>query len=513
MYPGYWADLQPDKPAAINTFTGETVTYGQLDSRSNQLARLLYAEGLRRGDHASLFMENNLRYYEVVWAALRSGLYITTVNRFLTAEEAAYIVNDSQSKALITSSYLNDAAHGMSSLIPNCSIKLAVDGEVSGFACYEDAIANYPSSALEEQPEGATMLYSSGSTGQPKGIKRRLPQRDISDFPKRGLAPFSSHWHWDENTRYLNTAPNYHSGPMLFSVQTQRMGGTVVMMPKYDSLLALKAIEDYRVSHTQWVPTMLSRLLKLSEAERNQHDLSSHRVAVHGSAPCSKQLKQAMIDWWGPILHEFYGATEGVGSTLVTSEEWLKRPGTVGKAVGATIHVCDEDGNELPIGESGMIYFEVTNKVSFSYHNDKSKTKRSRHPLHDHWVAVGDIGYVDDEGYLFLQDRADYMIISGGVNIYPREAEDTLAQHPKVADVVVFGVPNEEMGEEVKAVVQLEASETEDESTEQELIEYSRENLAHYKCPRSVDFVDHLPRLPTGKISIGPIKEQYWKEK
>lgn len=512
MYPGYWAEQQPDKAAAIDTLTGETITYAQLNDRSNQLAQLLHSDGLRRGDHICVFMENNLRYYEVIWAALRSGLYITTVNRFLTADEAAYIVNDSTSKTLITSSYLGDTAEKMLTLIDQCPIRLMVDGERPGYVSYEKAIGDHPARALENEPEGATMLYSSGSTGQPKGIKRRLPNRNIQDFPEHGLKPFSGHWHWDDTTRYLNTAPNYHSGPMLFSVQTQRMGGTVVMMPKYDSLLALQAIDDYQITHTQWVPTMFSRLLKLPEAERNHYDLSSHKVAIHGSAPCSKQIKHAMIDWWGPIIYEFYGATEGVGSTLVTSQEWLERPGTVGKAQGATIHVCDEDGKELAAGESGLIYFEVPKKVSFSYHNDATKNEKSRHPLHDNWVAIGDIGYVDEAGYLFLKERAGFTIISGGVNIYPREAEDILLQHPKVADVVVFGVPNEEMGEEVKAVVQLEDSESQSGSTADELIVFTRENLAHYKCPRSVDFVDQLPRLPTGKITIAPIRAQYWKD-
>jgi fatty-acyl-CoA synthase len=513
MYPGHWAAIHPEKAAAINPLTGETLSYAALNDRSNQLAQLLYDQGLRRGDHISLFMENNLRYYEVVWAALRSGLYITTVNRYLTAEAAAYIVNDSQSKALITSSFLSGANERIPPLLDSCPVRLMVDGQLPGFAAYEHALDEYPARPLAQEPEGATMLYSSGSTGRPKGIKRRLPERNIADFPERGLAPFANHWHWDNSTVYLNTAPNYHSGPMLFSVQTQRMGATVVMMPRFDALQALQAIENYRITHSQWVPTMFSRLLKLSERERRQYDLSSHRVAVHGSAPCPASIKRAMIEWWGPIIHEFYGATEGVGSALVTSEEWLRRPGTVGRAVGASVHICDDDGRELPPGETGLIYFEVPKKVSFSYHKDSSKTHKSRHPEHDNWVAVGDMGYLDEEGYLFLKDRADFMIISGGVNIYPREAEDVLIQHPAVADVVVFGVPNDDMGEEVKAVVQLEASASAGPAVADELIAFVRERLTHYKCPRSIDFVDQLPRLPTGKISVGAIKAQYWRDK
>ncbi|MDO8864014.1 acyl-CoA synthetase [Haliea sp. E1-2-M8] len=510
MYPGYWAKIHPTKAAAINSFTGETVSYEELNNRSNQLAQLLHYEGLRSGDHISIFMENNLRYYEVIWAALRSGLYITTVNRYLTTDEAAYIVNDSQSKALITSFYLREAADGLPSKLDNCPVRLIVDGELPGYASYQESLDHYPPCTLDAEPEGATMLYSSGSTGKPKGIKRRLPERSVADFPERGLKPFSSHWHWDNSTIYLNTAPNYHSGPMLFSVQSQRMGATVVMMPRFEAAKALKAIEDFGVTHSQWVPTMFTRLLKLSEAERQQYNLSSHKVAVHGSAPCPVSVKHDMIDWWGPILYEFYGATEGVGSTLVTSEEWLKRPGTVGTPVGATIHICDENGAELPPGEVGLIYFEVAKRVSFKYHKDSDKTHKSRHPTHETWIAIGDMGYLDDEGYLFLKDRADFMIISGGVNIYPRESEDALIQHPQVADVVVFGVPNEEMGEEVKAIVQLESPASATGAMEQELITYARERLAHFKCPRSIDFVDQLPRLPTGKISVAALRAKYW---
>jgi fatty-acyl-CoA synthase len=316
-------------------------------------------------------------------------------------------------------------------------------------------------------------------------------------------------WAFDEHSIYLSPAPLYHSAPLGFSTATQALGGTVVMLPKFDPVEALKAIEHYKVTHSQWVPTMFSRFLKLPEHTRTQFDLSSHKVAIHAAAPCPKAVKQQMFEWWGPIIYEYYGGTELNGLTHVRPEEWLAHPGTVGKAVLGTIHICDEEGNELPNGKDGIVYFELP-QMPFAYFKDDAKTKSAQHPKHPNWTALGDVGYVNDEGFLFLTDRATFMIISGGVNIYPQEIEDALIVHPKVADVAVVGVPNEEMGEEVRAVVQPAPGVEPSAALEAELLEFAREHIAHYKCPRKIDFESELPRLPTGKLYKRLIKDRYW---
>ena len=509
MYPGHWAKAFPDKPAVIDTASGLARSYGELNDRSNQLAQLMWQRGLRRGDHVSIFMENNLAFFDVVWAAFRSGLYLTTVNRYLTGEEAGYIVDNSESKVLIASRALADTARQIVDHAPNCSTWLMADGAVDGFLDLEQAIAAQPKAPLAEEPAGAFMLYSSGTTGRPKGIIRPLPEGSIAEdnSPVGGLQ--QALWGFDENAVYLSPAPLYHSAPIGFCQSVQALGGTVVMMSRFDPVQALQAIEDHRVTHSQWVPTMFTRMLKLSEEDRSAFDLSSHTVAIHAAAPCPQEVKRRMFDWWGPILYEYYGGTEMNGFTHCNPEEWLAHPGTVGKALLGTIHVCAEDGRELPNGEPGIVYFELP-EMPFAYLKDPQKTKDAQHPEHGNWTALGDVGYVDDEGYLYLTDRATFMIISGGVNIYPQEIEDALVLHPKIADVAVIGVPNPEMGEEVKAVVQPAAGVAGDDALATELIAYAREHIAHYKCPKSVDFRDELPRLPTGKLYKRLLKDEYW---
>lgn len=512
MYPGHWSKVFPDKPAVVHATSGETITYQQLDDRSNQLAQLMWQQGLRRGDHVSIFMENNLVFFEVVWAALRSGLYLTTVNQYLTGEEAAYIIDNSDSKVLITSNHLRDTAVELPSFCPAVERWLMVDGVVEGYEAYEQVISDFPAENLAEEPAGSFMLYSSGTTGRPKGILKPLPTSLISD-EKNVLGGIQKQlWNFDENTVYLSPSPLYHSAPAGFCTGTQALGGTVVMLPKFSELDALRAIQDYKVTHSQWVPTMFSRMLKVDEKERNVFDLSSQKVVIHAAAPCPRQVKQKMFDWWGPIIYEYYAGTEGTGMTHVTPEAWLSKPGTVGQPVLGTIHVCDDDGNELANGEPGLIYFELP-RMPFEYLKDIGKTKDAQHPEHANWSALGDVGYVDDDGFLFLTDRATFMIISGGVNIYPQEIEDALTMHPKIADIAVFGVPNEEMGEEVKAVVQVAEGIEADDALAAELMAYAREHVAHYKCPRSVDFEKELPRLPTGKLYKRLLKDRYWGKK
>ena len=509
MYPGKWADIFPDKPAVIDTATGARRTYGELNDRSNQLARLLHDKGLRRGDHISIFAENHIAWFDVVWAAMRSGLYLTTVNRYLTDEEAAYIVDNSESQVLVTTRARVDVARDMPKFAPNCHTWLSIDGAVDGYEDLETAIAAYPAEPLAEQPAGTFMLYSSGTTGRPKGILRALPETSIEEDSNLVGALQSMLWGFDESSVYLSPAPLYHSAPLGFCTGTQSLGGTVIMMPRFDPIGALAVIEEYRVTHSQWVPTMFSRMLKLDEDERSGFDLSSHRVAIHAAAPCPPRVKEQMFDWWGRIIYEYYGGTEVNGLTHTGPDEWFEHPGTVGKPVLGVLHICDEDGTELPTGEPGIVYFELP-VMPFEYLKDPEKTKEAQHPEHPNWSALGDVGYVDEDGFLYLTDRATHMIISGGVNIYPQEIEDAMIMHPKVLDVAVIGVPNEEMGEEVKAIVQPTAGAEPGTRLEGELLAYAREHIAHYKCPKSVDFRDELPRLPTGKLYKRFLKDEYW---
>jgi fatty-acyl-CoA synthase len=512
MYPGSHAETSPDKPAVIAARTGEVLTYAELDARSNRLAQLLWAEGLRRGDHLAVFLENHLCYFEIAWAALRSGLYLTTVNRFLTGPEAAYVVEDCGAQVLVSSRAVHQAAAEIPGRAPVCRRFLVVDGPPEGaadrFESYEAAVAEHAPKPLAEEPLGEFMLYSSGTTGRPKGISRPLPSRPVSG----GLAMnavLKGLFRVEPGSVYLSPAPMYHSAPLGFCTSMQSLGGTVVMMERFDAREALQALEQYAVTHSQWVPTMFSRMLKLPEEERTGFDLAAHRVAIHAAAPCPRKVKQQMFEWWGPILHEYYGGTELNGLTYVGPEDWLAHPGTVGRAVMGAIRICDERGEELPPGEAGIVYFE-RDKAPFAYHNDAEKTRSAQHPKHPAWTALGDVGYVDEEGFLYLTDRASFMIISGGVNIYPQEVENELILHPKVEDVAVVGVPHEEFGEEVKAVVQPVAGVEGDEALAEELMAWARERLAAYKCPRSIDFERELPRLPTGKLYKRLLKDRYW---
>jgi fatty-acyl-CoA synthase len=456
----------------------------------------------------AVFLPNHPRYFEILWAGLRSGLYITSVNRYLTPAEAGYIVDNCDARALLTSAALSEQASALPDLAPKCDLRLMLDGTLPGYDAYEEAVARSPSDPLDEELRGEFMLYSSGTTGRPKGIARPLSGAPIKDgFPIGQL--LGGLYGFDQDTVYLSPAPLYHSAPLGFTLATQSVGGTVVMMESFDPAGALAAVERYRVTHSQWVPTMFTRMLKLPEAERTGYDLSSHRVAIHAAAPCPRPVKEAMFEWWGPILHEYYGGTELNGLTYVGPQDWLAHPGTVGKAIFGTLHICDENGEELPVGEAGTIYFEMP-VTTFEYYKDEAQTKAVQNPRHSNWTTLNDVGRVDEEGYLYLTDRATFMIVSGGVNIYPQEIEDCLIMHPKVEDAAVIGVPNEEMGEEVKAVVQLRPGVVPDSELERELLAYARENLSHYKCPRSIDFEAELPRLPTGKLYKRILRDRYW---
>lgn len=510
MYLADHARLTPDKPAMISADTGRAVTFAELNERSNRLAQFLYAQGLRRGDHIAVLMENNLAFMEPVWAAFRSGLYVTTINRYLPADEAAYIASDCGAKALITSYAKRDTAAELLDLIPNCPIRLMVGGVIPGWASYEDAVASCSPEPLAQEWMGDSMLYSSGTTGRPKGILRPLPEITPAEGFETRQA--SNRYELSAQSVYLSPAPLYHAAPLAYVLTVQSFGGTVVMMERFDPEQALQLIEKHRVTHSQWVPTMFVRMLKLPPEVRTRYDLSSHKVAVHAAAPCPVEVKRQMIEWWGPILYEYYAGTEASGSTFITSEDWLKHPGSVGRAALGVLHICDEDGNELPVGETGLVYFE-REAPTFEYHNDPAKTASARHPKHPNWNALGDVGYLDEDGYLYLTDRKAFMIISGGVNIYPQAIEDALVTHPKVADVAVFGVPDPEMGEAVKAVIEPAPGQAPSDDLAAELMTYARERLAHYMAPRSIDFIEEMPRLPTGKLYKRILRDAYWQDR
>jgi fatty-acyl-CoA synthase len=509
MNPTVWAREFPDKPAVVDSATGATVTYRELDDRSKQLAQLLHARGLRRGDRIAVFLENHPRYLEVVWAALRSGLYLAPINRYLTTDEVAYILEDCAGAAFVTSKQLEPVAAALPTPSWGRCVRLAIDGPIPGFERYEEAVAAHPAAALEHEPIGTFLLYSSGTTGRPKGIWRPLQDLTLDEAgPLMGVMQREL-WAWGADTVYLSPAPLYHSAPLLFCTLALALGGTVILMRKFDALEALQAIERHRVTHSQWVPTMFTRLLRLSDRARARFDLSSHRVAIHAAAPCPVEIKKRMMEWWGPIVYEYYGGSESHGCTHITPQDWLTHPGSVGRPYVGVLHICDEQGNELPPRQPGLVYFEMPEMV-FRYLNDDQKTKDVRHPAHETWSTLGDVGYVDEEGFLYLTDRATFMIVSGGVNIYPQEIEDVLITHPQVLDVAVVGVPDPDMGEAVKAVVQLAEGARPSEDLAAELQSWTRARLAHYKCPKSVDFVDQLPRQPSGKLYKRLVKDRYW---
>ncbi|WHU47406.1 acyl-CoA synthetase [Gordonia sp. L191] len=511
MYPGTHAAVNPDKPAIIMAGSGHTVTYGELEQRSAALAAALRDNGLAKGDVIAVLSENTAEVLELYWAAIRSGLYITAVNRHLAPGEVAYIISDSGAKVLFASARLGELATKAVAEVGETDLAtFAFGGQIDGFGRYDDLLVA-DVNPLVDQPRGSEMLYSSGTTGRPKGIKPTLLPIQV-DQPGDPITGLVQHvFKVTDADVYLSPAPMYHAAPLKWCGAVHALGGTVVVMEKFDAEKALAAIEKYRVTITQMVPTMFVRMLQLPARTRDAYDISSMRVAVHAAAPCPPEVKQSMIDWWGPILVEYYSATEQHGTTIITTQEWLTKRGSVGKSALGPVHICDDGGNELATGEVGQVYFERETRP-FTYHNDPEKTRDAQHPEHENWTTVGDLGYVDEDGYLFLTDRKAFMIISGGVNIYPQEIENVLTLHPKVFDVAVIGVPDAEMGQQVKAVVALRDGEVPSDDLAAEIIEYTRERIAHFKAPRSVDFVDELPRTATGKLIKRDIEKNYLVE-
>ena len=519
MYPGIHAKETPSRTAFIMASTGETVSYGELDQRSNRLAHLLRAHGLRRLDHYAIFMENNNRYLECCAAGHRSGLYYTCVNSFLTADELAYILNNSESKVLITSRAKRDVALAALKQCPNVSLCLVVDGGADGgvggsatdpaIADFAKAIAGFPGTPIADEWLGTSMLYSSGTTGRPKGVLRPLAEEPPT-FQMPLFQFLNKLWKYQHGMTYLSPAPLYHSAPQAAVSLAVHNGATIVIMEHFDPENYLAMVEQHQVTHSQLVPTMFSRMLKLPADVRAKYDLSSLQVAIHAAAPCPVQIKEQMIDWWGPIIDEYYGATEGLGFTACDSTEWLAHRGTVGKVMMGDLHILDERMQPAPKGTPGEIWFKTASP--FVYFNDPERTALTR-SSDGTMSTVGDVGYVDHDGFLHLTDRSTFMIISGGVNIYPQECENLLIVHPKVADAAVFGVPNEDLGEEVKAVVQLMPGHKASAALEAELIAYCQSHLAKLKCPRTIDFDAALPRLPTGKLYKKPLRDRYWSDK
>jgi long-chain acyl-CoA synthetase len=511
MFTRSTAQEHPDRPAIIMASTGQVITHAEHEAGANRLAHALRRHGLQKGDHYALFMENNNKFLEICAAGERSGLFYTPINSYLTADELAYIIQNSQSKVLIVSKAKRDIAAAALEQCPNVTLGIMIDAEENDpvFVDYINLIAHEPTEPIADENLGIAMLYSSGTTGRPKGILRPMPDSSPdSPLPLWGF--LDNLWKYEDGMTYLSPAPLYHSAPQAAVGLSLRRGGTVVVMENFDPEQYLMLVEKYKITHSQLVPTMFSRMLKLPEDVKHKYDLSSLKVAVHAAAPCPVPVKEKMIEWWGPIIEEYYGATEGLGFAACDSAQWLAHVGTVGKVLIGELHILDDDMNPLPQGEPGTLWFKAA--TAFSYFNDTEKTKEST-SADGVLTTVGDVGYLDADGYLFLTDRATFMIISGGVNIYPQESENLLITHPKVADAAVFGVPNVDLGEEVKGVVQLMPGIEASGSIERELIDFCNEHLARQKCPRSIDFVTEFPRLPTGKLYKKPLRDKYWGDK
>jgi acyl-CoA synthetase (AMP-forming)/AMP-acid ligase II len=473
-----------DSPALI-VADGDTVSYGELYARSQRVAALLHQAGLRRGDGVALVLPNRPEFLEITWGCQLSGLYYSAINTHFTVDEVAYVIDDSEAKAVFE----------------------VADGEIriNGGTSYEDALA----AAGEAPPisDGSEMLYSSGTTGRPKAVRRPLPEDGNGSWAQKVLEYTLTHrYGMTPSSVYLSPAPLYHAAGVNYTMAVQRVGAAAIVVPKFDAEAVLRLIETHRVTHAQFVPTMFVRMLKLPDSVRESYDVSSLECVIHAAAPCPVDVKHRMMKWFGPIIHEYYGGTEGFAGTTIDPQEWLAHPGSVGKPFTA-VHVVGDDGAECAVGESGELYFE--GGPAFEYFKDPEKTASVSN---EHgWRSLGDMGYVDGDGYLYLTDRSTFMIVSGGVNIYPQEAENLLVMHPKLIDAAVFGVPNEEFGEEVKAVVQPADGVAAGPELEAELIAYCKEHLASYKCPRTVEFDSDLPRDPNGKLYKRRIRERYWE--
>ena len=505
MHPSVHAAASPAEAALIVAETGETISYAQLDAASNRAAQLFRASGLGIGDTVALFLDNIPEFFGLVWGAQRAGLFYVCIPAKLTAPEVDYIVRDSGARLIIASAAMHGVAEALATALPDHA-RFMIGGTAPGWASWEAAAAAMPATPIADERAGVDMLYSSGTTGRPKGVRVALPEDPGIAAPNVLVMLAQALYRLGPDSIYLSPAPLYHAAPLRWSMTVMRLGGTVVMMQHFDPEAALAAIERYRVNASQWVPTHFVRMLKLDDATRARYDLTSLKVAIHAAAPCPIPVKEAMIAWWGPVLYEYYAGSEGNGLTTIDSPQWLAHKGSVGKAAYGQLHICDEAGNELAVGEEGLVYFGGGGV--FEYHNDPEKTAEAKN-AHG-WTTLGDIGRIDDEGYLYLTDRKSFMIISGGVNIYPQEIENRLITHPRVADVAVIGGPCPDMGERVIAVVQPVDMAEAGEALAAELTAWCRAELSGVKTPRQIDFAAELPRAPTGKLYKRLLRDRYW---
>ena len=505
MYVGTMAERFPQRQALVIGDGEVVLSFAELDARSNQVAHALRELGLGVGDTVAVMMESCEQFFEVWWAAMRTGLYLTPINWHLTAPEVAYLVADSGAKVLVHSGRLAeivDRAVGADTPVHLVSVGETGIERSLDYRSLRDA---QPTTRVDGEIDGAPMFYSSGTTGQPKGIRKRLSGAAPWEGRSR-MIPIASRFGLTEGCRYLSPGPVYHVAPSLWPAAAQAVGGTAVVMRRFDAEAALMLIDHQGITDSQWVPTMLQRMLRLPDDVRARYDLSSHRRAWTAAAPISVDVKRRMIEWWGPILLEYYSSSEG-GGTMITSEEWLQHPGSVGRHyAGGKVYVFDGDFAELPAGREGAIYFEPQPGAAFEYHNDPAKTAESHH---GDLFTAGDIGYLDDDGYLYLTDRQSNVIIAGGVNIYPREIEEAIATHPGVADVAVFGIPDDDTGERVHAVIQ-----PIDPANAETLIDDVRahleDRLARQKIPRSFEIDEQLPREENGKLYKRLLRDPYW---
>ncbi|MFI5508088.1 acyl-CoA synthetase [Mycobacterium sp. NPDC051804] len=491
--------------AAVVVADGETITYGELYARSQRVAALLYEAGLRHGDGVALVLPNRPEFFEITWGCQLSGLYYSAVNTHFTADEVAYVIDDSEAKAVFVDESMPELAAHILEANPGVEVHISVGATLPGWTAYAEALAS--AGSAPPISDGTEMLYSSGTTGRPKAVRRPLPTDGQGSWAQKVLEySLGQRYDMTSSSVYLSPAPLYHAAGINYTMAVHRVGAASILMRKFDAEAVLRLIEKHRVTHAQFVPTMFVRMLKLPETVRSSYDVSSLQCVIHAAAPCPVDVKYKMMEWFGPVIHEYYGGTEGFAGTGIGPEEWLAHPGSVGQPI-TPVHVLDDEGVEVPVGESGELFFE--GGPAFEYFKDPDKTASVSNDRG--WRSLGDMGFVDEDGYLYLTDRSTFMIVSGGVNIYPQEVENLLVMHPKLVDAAVFGVPNDEFGEEVKAVVQPVEGVEAGPALEAELIDHCRSHLATYKCPRTIEFDPQLPRDPNGKLYKRRIRERYWQ--
>jgi long-chain acyl-CoA synthetase len=505
---GFWNVAQADPShLALVEADGREHTAGELLAAANQVVHGLRALGLKPGDVVATVLPNGAAMFELTLAALQTGWYLVPMNHHLAGPEIAYILQDSEAKAFIAHERFADACIVAVKEIDYPDEARFAVGSIPGFHAYEKIKSGQSEAMPQERKPGAVMNYTAGTTGRPKGVRRPIPDMDPdmqATLAGAFLMLFGIQVH-DDNV-HLVVSPLYHTAVLTFALDSLHLGHTVVLMDKWSPEGTLELIERYKVTTSHMVPTQFRRLLALPEENKNKHDLSSLRHMVHSAAPCPVEVKQRMLDWWGPVIDEYYAASEG-GGTLAMAEDWIKKPGTVGTAWAiSTIKILDDDDNEVPTGTSGTVWIKM-GEYKFEYHKDKAKTDKS---WKEGFFTVGDIGYLDEDGFLFLNDRKIDMVISGGVNIYPAEIEKELASHPKVGDVAVFGIPHDDWGEEVKAVIEPASGIAAGPELAAELEKFCRERLAGYKVPRSFDFIDEMPRDPNGKLYKRKLRDPYW---